>query len=195
MSDSDRDETVTSVKLPKSVRKTTRVVSERQKEACAKNVIKARAGRVAKMEARLKGEDEEKILLRELIADKKASKQKKAEPVEADESSDDEELESEASESDDDPKETSASDSSDSEAEFVLTKRKPATKKAVAKVALIGKGKKKTAERSTMLEKMEEMAAELKALKKEKRSKVTVNINNPEKKPQSAALKQALIAL
>ncbi len=209
MSDSE-PETMTMVQVPvvpAIKEKKKRVLSEKHKTALINNIAKARAVRSAKKIAREKGEDEDKTILKELLAKEKAakakSKGKAPKPESEDESdADADEVDGEEDEKDEDESDSESdsanSASSDSEAEFVLKKRKPAAKKAAAPK---GKGKEKKEampKRSTMLEQMEIMAAELKALKKEKRSSkapVNVNISYPEQKSLSQAAKSAIISL
>ena len=218
MSDSEQ-ESLTSVELPALPEKKKRVVTEKHRAALLKNIEKARIVRAAQKVDRLKGEDEDKRLLREMLEEKKAAKKattkKEAEPKtkeEPKEESEEEELESEEEEegeSESDSALESESDSSASEAEFVLKKRKaplrkPAVKpkaKETDKLKKKGKSGKKAKDeeddvpkRSKLLEQMEVMAAELKALKKkEKSSKVNVYVNQPEKKGMSDAKRKELL--
>ena len=139
MSDSDSD-VVQTIKVPTEISaKKPRKKSEAQRLASTTNIAKARAARSAKKIERLKGEDEQKVLLAELIAEKKASKLPKPDcelPATSAKKRPDnvpeESEESEANESESESDVSEESDSSDSEAEFVLTKRAPAKKKAAA---------------------------------------------------------------
>ena len=84
MSDSEQ-ESLTSVELPALPEKKKRVVTEKHRAALLKNIEKARIVRAAKKVDRLKGEDEDKRLLREMLEEKKAAKKattkKEAEPA------------------------------------------------------------------------------------------------------------------
>ena len=94
---------------------------------------------------------------------------------------------------------------SDSEAEFELTRVPPKAKQAcfavkakAEKVEKVkGKGKKETVmKKSKILEQMEQMAAELAALRKEKKAgRVNVYVNQPDKKGITDAKKQVLMNL
>lgn len=215
MSDSS-DSDISTVQMPESensgtVKKQKREYSAEHKAKLKENMAKAREARAAKHAAKLAKEEEDKRVLNQIIAERKTQREpappapfgsktskKKKEPVI--ESSSDEEEEEEEDQQESESEESSSS--SEEEAEFVLKRRKATASKAKStKVAKSVKAAKSTgvatAKELTMLQQLEQMAAEIAALKKEKKknSKVNVYVNQPEPKKMSDVQKQKLLDL
>lgn len=206
MSDSENE-------APKTVKKP---ISEAKKKALAINIKKAQAGKVAAAVKRKQEKSEKDRLLEELLEEKRASKTKKdtktADSSLSDEAKEDQKtacsfsedevdpLPSEDSEEDSDESEDSDSESSSSgsDSEFVL-KRRGKSAKAVGSSRKPSQPKKSEMyeQMRAMSETSAKMAAELAALKKEKKksSKVNVYVNQPEKKALDPVKKKQLLNL
>jgi len=167
MSDTDSETEQKTIKLPVEAVKPRKPVSEKQRLASTANIAKARAARSAKKIERLKAEDEDKIILKAIVEERKKPK-KEVKKVVKPESS-----ESEASESE-------ASESSDSDSEFVLTKT--ASKKTKEKAP------KKTKARSSLLAEVEALRAEMKALQYGGDQKAPVNVYFNQPEPRKSTL-------
>jgi len=175
-------------------------VTDRKRAASSANLAKAREARAKKKAEKLAEYDEDQTIMKELVAEKKAKKKAavgaptavepvavpvfgqqpekklvKKTHVQLTESEESEESESEASEE---------SSSEDSDVELVLTYAKKG--KAKGKV-----GKEKAAKKSTIMEEMEALKAEIAAMRKqEKKSKpapVNVYVGGIEKKKKTPA--------
>ena len=181
MSDSDHSD------APMETVKVKKPVSEAKKEACRKNVAKARAVRAATKDDRKKAKVEKEQLFQRLL-DEKLQQEKKPDvaakevPVSSDSSSESEESESENDESD-----------SSEDAEFVLTKVKAT--KSIENNARVSHSKQNRQKKSSIMEAFTRMEAEIAALKKEKKEKTKVNVyvNNEQKKPGLAEKIQKII--
>jgi hypothetical protein len=224
MSSDDEKELLERVKMPLKKPAPKKFMSEKQKIACAANIRKAHEGRKKLAEERRGNKTEEKLALEELVAERKkrvfgeeiAKAQTNQVQVEQQPDSpqvfgDSEDSEDEdkspslgdSDESDDESAEESDESESDGEAEFVLKKKTPKKAAAKAKVTKKKKEKRENAgvflpKKSKLLEQMELMAAELQALKAQKRKKaapVNVYVNHPEPKKLTDQDKKKILDL
>ena len=186
------------------------VITDGHREAMKANLDKARKARTQKCAERKLTKNEDAILLKELIAEKKRSlnrqttsdsdssqapnlSQKAQVSSESEQSQSEEEL-SEESESESEESQSESESSSDDDAEFVLTRKKAIAKKPTKEKVVAKKPAKK--EKESMLAKMEQMTAELAALKKQKKKSSKVNVYvNQEKPKRSAEQQKALLDL
>jgi hypothetical protein len=146
-------------------------VSESHRAKLLVNVAKARDARVVKAAHRLEEKSENELLLAEIIEDRKRGKKVAPvlEPIPIpDENTEDDETDSET-------EDETEEDETDDDAEFVLTRKAPPPQ--IQKKAPPQKPK---AQKKSKI--IEQMAAEIEALKKKKHSKVNVYVNQPEQK-------------
>ena len=184
------------------------VITDGHREAMKANLDKARKVRTQKCAERKLTKNEDAILLKELIAEKKRSLNRQTTSdsdssqapnlsQKAQVSSESEESQSEEDVSDSESEESESEESessSDDDAEFVLTRKKAIAKKKVEPKVVAKKPAKK--EKESMLAKMEQMTAELAALKKQKKKSSKVNVYvNQEKPKRSPEHQQALLDL
>ena len=194
------------------------VITDGHREAMKANLDKARKVRTQKCAERKLTKNEDAILLKELIAEKKRLKNSLDRQTTSDSdssprreasfpssqapnleqtarvSSESEESQSEEDVSDSESEESESEESessSDDDAEFVLTR-----KKAIAKKKVEPKARAVKKEKESMLEKMEQMTAELAALKKQKKKSSKVNVYvNQEKPKRTTEQQKALLDL
>ena len=84
MSDTDSETEQKTIKLPVEAVKPRKPVSEKQRLASTANIAKARAARSAKKIERLKAEDEDKIILKAIVEERKKPKKEVKEVVKPD---------------------------------------------------------------------------------------------------------------
>ena len=196
------------------------VITDGHREAMKANLDKARKARTQKCAERKLTKNEDAILLKELIAEKKRSLNRQTASdsdssprreasfpssqapnlsqtaqvsSESEQSQSEEEL-SEESESESEESQSESESSSDDDAEFVLTRKRAIAKKPTKEKIIAKKPAKK--EKESMLAKMEQMTAELAALKKQKKKSSKVNVYvNQEKPKRSAEQQKALLDL
>ena len=205
------------------------VITDGHREAMKANLDKARKVRTQKCAERKLTKNEDAILLKELIAEKKRLKNQTLSDSDSsprreasfpssqapnleqsvkmgsgigacddsdlgeDQISSESEV-SEESESESEESQSESEPSSDDDAEFVLTRKKAIAKKPTKEKVVAKKPAKK--EKESMLAKMEQMTAELAALKKQKKKSSKVNVYvNQEKPKRSAEQQKALLDL